>query len=183
MHNLQQRANILFSFACTVLGSLLAVIAAISYITGYPTVPSDIQVDNNALRIVSRRYGPDYYDYGKPKSDFARLTFDLDVDFTPVFNWNTKQVFATVVAEYETKTHDRNSIVLWDTIIQSKDKANLKLRNVPNKYAFIDVSRKWTYQQVNLSLHWDITPYVGVLQGGKSSSNPVNIILAPVPAS
>lgn len=38
---------------------------------------------------------------------------------------------------------DRNSIVLWDHIIQDKQDANLTLRNVQNKYAFIDVSRKW----------------------------------------
>ena len=25
----------------------------------------------------------------------------LKLDFTPMFNWNTKQVFVTVVAEYE----------------------------------------------------------------------------------
>lgn len=114
---------------------------------------------------VSRRYGPEYYDYGTPKSHFAKVNFDLDVDFTPVFNWNTKQVFVTVVAEYESKTHvsekvicsiprslkslwllfmqDRNSIVLWDHIIESKQDANLTLRNIQNKYAFIDVSRKW----------------------------------------
>ncbi|KAI7883156.1 signal peptidase 22 kDa subunit [Lichtheimia hyalospora FSU 10163] len=179
MHNLQQRANVAFSYACTVLGSILAVIAAISYITGYPSVPSDIRVDTNALRVVSRRYGPEYYDYGTPKSHFAKVNFDLDVDFTPVFNWNTKQVFVTVVAEYESKTHDRNSIVLWDHIIENKQDANLTLRNVQNKYAFIDVSRKWSHQPIDLSLRWDITPHVGVLQSGRSASNPVNIVLAP----
>ncbi|KAI8141278.1 signal peptidase subunit-domain-containing protein [Fennellomyces sp. T-0311] len=128
---------------------------------------------------VSRRYGPDYYDYGTPKSHFARLTFDLDADFTPIFNWNTKQVFVTVVAEYETKTHDRNSIVLWDKIITSKEDANLQLKEVANKYALIDVSRKWSHQQANLSLHWDVTPYVGLIQGGHTPARLANIILSP----
>ncbi|KAI9246872.1 signal peptidase 22kDa subunit [Phascolomyces articulosus] len=179
MYNLQQRANVLFSFAITALGSILAIVAAISSITGYPSITSDIRVDSDTLRVVSRRYGPDYFDYGTPKSHFARLAFDLDADFTPIFNWNTKQVFVTVIAEYETKTHDRNSVVLWDKIISSKEDANLNLRNVPNKYALIDVSRKWSHQQVNLSLHWDVTPYVGLIQGGKTPSNPANIILSP----
>lgn len=48
---LSSLVQVAFSFACTVLGSILAVIAAISYITGYPTVPSDIRVDTNALRV------------------------------------------------------------------------------------------------------------------------------------
>lgn len=63
---------------------------------------------------VSRRYGPEYYDYGTPKSHFAKVNFDLDVDFTPVFNWNTKQVFVTVVAEYESKTHVSKHWVSWN---------------------------------------------------------------------
>ncbi|KAI9496198.1 signal peptidase 22kDa subunit [Zychaea mexicana] len=183
MYNLQQRANVLFSFAITALGGILAVVAGISYITGYASISSDIRVDADTLRVVSRRYGPDYYDYGTPKSHFARFAFDLDADFTPAFNWNTKQVFVTVVAEYETKTHDRNSVVLWDKIITRKEDASLSLRNIANKYALVDVSRKWSHQQANLSLHWDITPYVGVIQGGRTPSNPTTIILSPAPSS
>ncbi|KAL1928474.1 hypothetical protein VTP01DRAFT_2830 [Rhizomucor pusillus] len=179
MHNLQQRANVLLSFALTALGSVLAVIAAISYITGYPQISGDLVINSDALRVVSRRYGPDYYDYGTPKSHFARLTFDIDADFTPVFNWNTKQVFVAVVAEYETESHSRNSIVIWDKIISSKDNAHLKLRNVANKYALIDISRKWSHQQANLSIHWDITPYVGILQGGKSTPQSTDFVIVP----
>ncbi|KAG2220024.1 hypothetical protein INT45_012200 [Circinella minor] len=179
MYNLQQRANVLFSFAITAIGTILALVATISSISGYPCIESDIKVDSNTLRVVSRRYGPDYYDYGTPKSHFARLAFDLDADFTPIFNWNTKQVFVTVIAEYESKTHDRNSVVLWDTIIKSKEEANLNLRNIANKYALVDVSRKWSHQQANLSLHWDVTPYVGLIQGGHTPSQPANIILSP----
>ncbi|ORY97965.1 signal peptidase 22kDa subunit [Syncephalastrum racemosum] len=183
MHNLQQRANVLFSFVMTALGAVLAIVAGISYIQGYPSVGGNLHVEEDALRVVSRRYGPDHYDYGTPKSHFARLTFDIDADFTPVFNWNTKQVFVTVVANYETASHDRNSIVLWDKIITSREKARLKLRNVPNKYALIDVSRKWSHQQANLSIHWDITPHVGILQGGHSPINIANVILSPAPPS
>ncbi|KAI8334602.1 signal peptidase 22kDa subunit [Chlamydoabsidia padenii] len=182
MFNLQQRLNIVSSFAMTSIGCVLAVIAAISALTsyGYPN-GSSLKVDTDTFRVVTRRYGPDHYDYRNSKSEFARLAFDLDADFSPMFNWNTKQIFVTVVAEYESKTHNRNKIVLWDRIITTKDKANLKLRNVPNKYALIDVSRKWSQQQANLSLHWDVTPYVGILQSGQTPDALANIVLSPAP--
>ncbi|KAG0177397.1 Signal peptidase complex subunit [Apophysomyces sp. BC1021] len=147
----------------------MAVVALISIICGYSLVDSSIKVDSDTLRVVSRRYGPDSYDYGNSKSEFGRLSFDLDADFTPLFDWNTKQVF------------NRNAIVLWDTIITSKDNANLTLRNVPNKYALIDVNKKWSHQQANLSLQWDVTPYVGLLQGGRSKSSSANFVLSPAP--
>ncbi|CAO3585909.1 unnamed protein product [Absidia cylindrospora] len=159
----------------------LAIIALISAFTTYSAPTSSLKVDTDTFRVVTRRYGPDHYDYRNSKSEFARLAFDLDADFTPLFNWNTKQVFVTVVAEYESKTHNRNKIVLWDRIITNKEKANLRLRNVPNKYALIDVSRKWSQQEAKLSLHWDITPHVGILQSGQTKEALANIILSPAP--
>ena len=34
--------------------------------------------------------------------EYAFLKFDLDADLSSLFNWNTKQVFAYVVADYKT---------------------------------------------------------------------------------
>lgn len=36
------------------------------------------------------------------------LNIDLDADLAPAFNWNVKQLFAFVVAEYKTKTNPVN---------------------------------------------------------------------------
>ncbi|SAM00500.1 hypothetical protein [Absidia glauca] len=165
----------------TAITCVLVVVSAISALSSYGHPISSLEVVKDTYRVVTRRYGPDHYDYRNSKSEFARLAFDLDADFTPLFNWNTKQVFVTVVAEYESKTHNRNKIVLWDRIIKNKDKANLRLRNVPNKYAMIDVSRKWSYQQANLSLHWDVTPHVGLLQSGQTPEALTTLVLSPAP--
>ncbi|KAI8389474.1 signal peptidase 22kDa subunit [Blakeslea trispora] len=173
MHNLQQRANTLFSFATSVAATVLGVVALISFITGYGSVqPHLLQADKNSINVVTRRYGPENTDYRNSKSEFARLTFDIDADFTPMFNWNTKQVFVTVVAEYENDYFGRNHVVIWDKIITSKDKAHLKLRNVRNKYALIDVSQRWNNEKANLTLLWDVTPYVGLLQNGRQPNTP-----------
>ncbi|KAI8056310.1 signal peptidase 22kDa subunit [Gilbertella persicaria] len=176
MYNLQQRANNLFSFAVTVIGTVLGLVALISAITGYGSTDPNLQVDTNNIKIVTRRYGPEDTDYRNSKSEFARLTFDIDADFTPMFNWNTKQVFVTVVADYQNKQFGRNRVVLWDKIITSKEKAHLKLRNVRNKYALIDISQKWSDNPANLTLLWDVTPYVGLLQAGQSNKGSQFII-------
>jgi len=146
-------------------------VSAISLLTGYGTASAKVNVRD--IRVVQSRYGPDYFDYGRKTSEFGMLKFDVDADLTPLFNWNTKQVFVTVVAEYETKTHNKNQVVVWDKIITDKSAAKLSLRKVPNKYALIDYSQKWRNQQANLSLHWDVTPHVGILQNGRSDTSSV----------
>lgn len=40
------------------------------------------------------------------------LNIDVDADLAPAFNWNVKQLFAFVVAEYETATNPVNQASL-----------------------------------------------------------------------
>ena len=40
---------------------------------------------------------------GKKKNDLGFFNFDLDVDLAPLFNWNVKQLFLYLTAEYTTK--------------------------------------------------------------------------------
>ncbi len=76
----------------------------------------------------------------------ADLRFDLSVDFTPIFHWNSKQIYLYLVLEYETATHQRNEMIIWDKIIQSpqltgyKDGAKFVTKNARNKYPITDQS-------------------------------------------
>ena len=56
------------------------------------------------------------------------LTFDLQADLTPLFNWNVKQLFLYLTAEYETPANVVNQVVLWDKIIQRGENAVLDYR-------------------------------------------------------
>ena len=56
------------------------------------------------------------------------LTFDLKADLTPLFNWNVKQLFLYLTAEYETQANVVNQVVLWDKIIQRGENAVLDYR-------------------------------------------------------
>jgi hypothetical protein len=57
------------------------------------------------------KHVPDY-SASREKNDLGFLTFDLQADLTPLFNWNVKQLFLYLTAEYttpanEVKSHQR----------------------------------------------------------------------------
>lgn len=70
--------------------------------------------------------------------DLGFVTFDLQADLTPLFNWNVKELFIFVTAEYKTETNALNQVVLWDKILLRGDNAKLNLRNMNPKYYFWD---------------------------------------------
>ena len=52
---------------------------------------------------------PDYGVSGD-KNDLGVLRFDLSADMSPVFNWNVKQLFVYLIAEYTSKKHEVNQV-------------------------------------------------------------------------
>jgi len=105
----------------------------------------------------------------------ARFEFDLDADLRPLFNWNTKQVFAYVTVDYETvspKTGSvvENSVVIWDRIITSPDSADLHLKKTRSKYSAWDLQTKFggTERKLQFNLRWNVQPHVGLLTNGKT---------------
>ena len=78
------------------------------------------------------------YSASREKNDLGFLTFDLQADLTPLFNWNVKQLFLYLTAEYETESNAVNQVVLWDKIIQRGENAILDYRSMNTKYYFWD---------------------------------------------
>ena len=64
------------------------------------------------------------------------------VDLTPLFNWNTKQLFLYLQAEYVDAKGVRNEVVIWDRIIHKKDNANLSLTG-RSKYVFRNLAKSF----------------------------------------
>lgn len=50
------------------------------------------------------------YAVSREKNDLGALRFDMTSDLTPLFNWNTKQLFLYLVAEYETQNNKVNQV-------------------------------------------------------------------------
>ncbi|KAF3991047.1 hypothetical protein FT663_02917 [Candidozyma haemuli var. vulneris] len=107
---------------------------------------------------------------GKPKEN-SKIQFDLDADLTPLFNWNTKQVFVYLTAEYEGKTASAsNKVTYWDKIITSREEAEVHLKNQRAKYSVWDVERSFRGRNATLRLEWNIQPWVGPLLYGSTTT-------------
>lgn len=68
-------------------------------------------------------------------SRIVALTAVVPADLTPLFNWNTKQLFLYLQAEYNDAKGTKNEVVIWDRIVRNKEDANLAIQG-RNKYAF-----------------------------------------------
>lgn len=79
-------------------------------------------------------------DYGasRERNDLGFLTFDLKTDLSHLFNWNVKQLFLYLTAEYVTPNNELNQVVLWDKIIQRGENSVLDFKNMNTKYYFWD---------------------------------------------
>ncbi|TPX58000.1 hypothetical protein SpCBS45565_g08094 [Spizellomyces sp. 'palustris'] len=174
MHTLSQRANTLFAFFVTVLFSVLGAVAISGPLLLWrvPIDANSVDLSVEAVSVKMGRLGY-YYDYSSPMTEVGLIQFNLDADLTSLWNWNTKQLFLYVVAEYETPSHNVNQIVIWDDIITSKEDAIVTLRNKKAEYIASDMSHKLAGIRTNLSLHWNIVPNVGLLMTQRAGSAPL----------
>ncbi|PYH36985.1 signal peptidase complex subunit SPC3 [Aspergillus neoniger CBS 115656] len=120
MHSTLNRAQGVFGFFTTV-ALFVAGLAALS-VFFYPT---DDVTSIVKLRDVKVTKGRPHY-YSTRKEEYAAMKFDLDADLTPLFNWNTKQLFVYVYATYPSdpsnpSTSAPSHSVIWDTIIPAPE--------------------------------------------------------------
>lgn len=125
------------------------------------------------------------FNYGavnrKPKEN-SKIVFDLETDLTPLFNWNTKQIFVYLTAEYPGKSEgSSNKVTYWDRIITSKDNAKVSLHNQRAKYSVWDVEKSFRERDAVLRLEWNIQPYVGPMVFGEVKA-PASFRFAEAPS-
>ncbi|KAI3407159.1 SPC3 [Candida oxycetoniae] len=105
----------------------------------------------------------------KPKEN-AKITFDLETDLSDLFNWNTKQVFVYLTAEYPGKSlGSLNKVTFWDRIIEDKKDAKLSLKGQRGKYSVWDVEKGFRGRNATVKLEWNIQPHIGPLIFGETS--------------
>jgi signal peptidase complex subunit 3 len=157
------RANAIFGFSSKVLASLAAVCWLSTAFISPQAVPS---IDTSRVSVV-RGEGScltgarDYYD--SAQSDQGFITFDLQADLTPLFNWNVKVLFLYLSAEYSTATTSHNTAVLWDKIVMRGEKTQLDLKSIKTKYYFRDESGSLSGGNITLTLSWNVMPNMGHL--------------------
>ncbi|KAL1970794.1 hypothetical protein VTN77DRAFT_2628 [Rasamsonia byssochlamydoides] len=135
MHSSLNRLQAVFGFFTTV-ALFIAGLAALSVLL-YPADDVASSVELKGVQVIKGR--PHYY--STKREEYAQIRFDLDADFSPLFNWNTKQLFVYVLASYPPSsrasniTHNSEAII-WDTIIPAPESpysvAALKERFFPS---------------------------------------------------
>ncbi|XP_052457187.1 signal peptidase complex subunit 3-like [Carassius gibelio] len=157
MNTVLSRANSLFAFS-------LSVMAALTFgcfiTTAFKdrSVPVDIHVSKVMIKNVDDFTGP------RERSDLGFVTFDIYANLQPIFDWNVKELFLYLTAEYSTKSNALNQVVLWDRIILRGDNTKLNLKDVKSKYFFFDDGNGLrANKNITLTLSWNVVPNAGIL--------------------
>ncbi|KAB0348256.1 hypothetical protein FD754_013113 [Muntiacus muntjak] len=173
MNTVLSRANSLFAFS-------LSVMAALTFgcfiTTAFKdrSVPVRLHVSRIMLKNVEDFTGP------RERSDLGFITFDITADillkkyfiacimiyisFKNIFDWNVKQLFLYLSAEYSTKNNALNQVVLWDKIVLRGDNPKLLLKDMKTKYFFFDDGNGLKgNRNVTLTLSWNVVPNAGIL--------------------
>ncbi|XP_063050553.1 signal peptidase complex subunit 3-like [Engraulis encrasicolus] len=157
MNTLLSRANSLFAFSLSVMAALTFG-CFVSTTFKDRSIPVDIRVSKVMLKNVDDFTGP------RERSDLSFLVFDVSADLRPIFDWNVKQLFLYLSAEYATKNNALNQVVLWDKIVLRGGETKLKLRESKPEYLFFDDGNGLrSNKNITLTLSWNVVPNAGIL--------------------
>uniref|UniRef100_T1JM89 Signal peptidase complex subunit 3 n=1 Tax=Strigamia maritima TaxID=126957 RepID=T1JM89_STRMM len=157
MNTVLSRANAVFAFT-------LSVLAGLTFICFLSTAFNDYRskVEITTIKALVKNV-PDF-SASREKNDLGFITFDLHSDLGPLFNWNTKQLFLYLTAEYKTENNKLNQVVLWDKIIQRGENSLLDFKNMNSKYYFWDDGNGLKgNSNITLTLSWNVIPNAGNL--------------------
>ncbi|KAL1536020.1 signal peptidase complex subunit 3B-like [Salvia divinorum] len=154
MHSFGQRANVLLTFAITLL-ALMCAIASVSDNFNSLSPHAHVQVVNI-----------NWFQKKSSGDDEVSLSLNISANLESLFTWNTKQVFVFLAAEYGTPKNALNQISLWDGIIPSREHAKFWI-HAYNKYRFIDQGSNLRGKEFNLTLHWHVMPKTGKMFADK----------------
>lgn len=161
MHTFLSRLNALFAFSLSIV-ALLTLIFALS--TSYKSYDTLAKIDIKTVKALVKRM----HDYNMPtteENDLGVLQFNLDADFESCFDWNVKQLFIYLTANYLTDKNVINQIVLWDYVLNRGEKGKLTLRHKnPEYYMWDDGFGLIGNDNITLTLSMNIIPNAGFLQ-------------------
>jgi len=157
MHSFLSRLNAVFAFALSVLAGLTFCCFLSNSTKDFST---NVQIES-FKEVVKNLY--DYSATGE-RHDLGYFNFNLETDFTPLFDWNTKQLFVYLTAEYSTPSNKLNQVVLWDKIILRGENSVIDLKSASPKYFFWDDGHGLRgNKNVTLTLSWNVIPNAGRL--------------------
>jgi len=159
MNTLLSRTNAIFAFSLSILASLTFICSLSTAFKSYNELV-DVKI------VATKKLVKNVADYsaGRERNDLGFISFNLDADFAPAFDWNTKQLFVYMTAHYKTKNNVLNEVVLWDHIIQRGDESKISLKNQHTKYYFWDDGNGLkANDNITLTLSMNVIPNAGLL--------------------
>eukprot|EP00124_Ichthyophonus_hoferi_P000639 Ihof_evm10s25 gene=Ihof_evmTU10s25 len=137
MNSWPNRLNNVVCFAFSVLGVMTALCWLSGQFMGGLNSPTDGLIVRNIRMKVAREF------YSFPKAHQANMKLKMDIDTTPLFDWSVKEIFLYVVAEYSTKTHPVNQVIIYDSIImnEKRSRKHIKIESVGLKYPLIGLGQ------------------------------------------
>jgi len=164
MHTIWNRANALFAYAVYVVSIMIGICVVTAYF-----LHKEPNIDIRLHKVTKFGKTLDYYN--TKLFDSAEITFNLNADLRPIFNWNVKQIFVFVTAEYKTKSNKVNQLVVWDRIIQNTTSAHINVVGETLKYNFVDIGNDLRNNSITLTVKYDVSPISGILfmkKGGET---------------
>ena len=131
-------------------------------------IATTILMDNKP-KITKFEYTPSVvYNNRYTRIQHSNGVMDMDVDFSPCFNWNSNLVFAWISATYETsakksKRPKTTSVTIWDNIMKrdQPEAHHVIFNNKDIEYPLIGANFDLAGKNVTLELHWEHMPVVG----------------------
>ncbi|CAG9536345.1 unnamed protein product [Cercopithifilaria johnstoni] len=157
MHTVWARGNAIFAFLLSVL-SVLTFCVIISTVWLPNTAPVTLSANNVRVK--------NFVDYASEnsRSDVVMAELNIKVDVAPIFNWNVKEIFMFLVAEYSTPKTPLNQIVLWDKVLRRGEWSKIHEESITPKYYFMDDGTNLlSHKNVTLVLRWNVVPNAGYL--------------------
>lgn len=172
MFNLVTRFQTIGNQLLTTSMVVLAIVVVITFAQLYLDNAWGLETSISSIKPTTNiKYSFNYGSVNRKPKENSRLQFDLDADLTPLFNWNTKQIFVYLTAEYDGKSEgSSNRVTYWDKIITSKDDAVLSLKGAKAKYSVWDVEKSFRGREANVRLEWNVQPYIGPLVYGETGN-------------
>jgi hypothetical protein len=141
----------------------------ISILHPFPTLTSNkVQIDG-LFSLVSREH-----------RDRAMLAVSFDADLSSAYDdMTTKLIFTWLQVEYSTKEYPKNTVILLDHIIQSRNEAKFQANSVLSKYPIEDPGKNLLGTNLTMKMGYDIFPVAGYVYRSKIMEGGVDSIQLP----
>lgn len=160
MHTFLSRLNAVFAFSLSIAALLTLMFALSTSYTSYDKCAKGrVEIVKPAVRRMN--------DYNMPNAkdnDLGLVQFNLDADFEDCFDWNVKQLYIYITANYKTSDNEMNQIILWDHVLDREDTRKLQYWNRNPEYYFWDDGFGLRGNNVTVTLSMNIIPNAGYLQ-------------------